>query len=285
MAWEKRFSLPKFMIYCILLLVFVIMAYPFFYVLSLAIMPYDEYVKQAVHAFPSGFTTLYFEQILQDGRLVHAFQISIAKTLVGTVLNVLITIMAGYALSRPQLKYGRLLTALFIIPIFVNGGLIPAYLNIRGLGLLNTFWALILPGLVSPFLLIITRTFFMEYPQELIESAIIDGATQLGVFLRVIVPTSTPIIATLAMLYGVGHWNDYFWPSIVVQADLHPASVILQNMVNNRQVLQGIGQGMQLASQSYIAAIAALLIIPVLVIYPFLQRYVVKGILLGSVKG
>jgi putative aldouronate transport system permease protein len=183
------------------------------------------------------------------------------------------------------LKFGRLLTFLFIAPVFLQSGLIPAYLNIRSLGLLNSFWALILPGVISPFYILITRTFFVDYPQELIEAATIDGATEFGIFWRVVWPTSIPIIATLAMLYGVGHWNEYFWSSILVQADLHPASVLLQDMVSNRSVLQGLGLGVQMAPQSFVAAVAALLIIPMLIVYPFLQRYVVQGILVGSVKG
>ena len=172
--------------------------------------------------------------------------------------------MAGYALSRPQLRYGKLLTALFIIPIFVGGGLIPTYLNIRNLGLLNTFWALVLPTAVSPFYLLIVRSHFVDYPQELVEAATIDGARPFGVFWRVVWPTSTPIIATMAMLYGVAQWNEYFWPSILVQQNLQPASVLLQNMVTNRSVLLGLGVGIQMAPQSFIAAVAAVLIIPVL---------------------
>lgn len=285
MPWERRFSLPKLFIYLVLIVVFIVTAYPFFYVLFLSVMPYENYVQQAIHALPSGFTPLYYEQILGDSRLVNAFAVSIVKTVAGTILNVVVTTMAGYALSRPRLKFGRLLTVLFVAPIFLNAGLIPGYLNIRSLGLLNTFWALILPGIVSPFYVLVTRTFFLNYPQEIIESAVIDGASPFTIFWRVIWPTSVPIIATLAMLYGVGHWNEYFWPSIVVQQNLHPASVILQNMAQNRSVLQGLGQGIQMAPQSFIAAVAALLIIPVMVIYPFLQRYVVRGILVGSVKG
>jgi putative aldouronate transport system permease protein len=285
MSWERRFNPAKTSIYLVLMVVFIVSAYPFFYVLFLSVMPYENYVQQAIHALPSGFTTTYYQQILADSRLVNAFTVSIAKTLVGTALNVVVTTMAGYALSRPRLKFGRLLAVLFVAPIFLNAGLIPGYLNIRALGLLNTFWALILPGMVSPFYVLITRTFFQGYPQEIIESATIDGAHQFVIFWRVVWPTSIPIIATLAMLYGVGHWNEYFWPSILVQQNLHPASVVLQNMAQNRSVLQGLGQGIQMAPQSFIAAVAALLIIPVMVVYPFLQRYVVRGILVGSVKG
>ncbi len=282
---NKRFEAADGAILAVLLLVFLITAYPFFYVLSLSVMPYEEYVKRAIHALPAGFTLLYFQQILGNASLVSAFGVSLAKTLVGTTISVVVTVMAGYALSRPQLRYGKLLTALFIIPIFVGGGLIPTYLNIRNLGLLNTFWALVLPTAVSPFYLLIVRSHFVDYPQELIEAATIDGARPFSVFWRVVWPTSTPIIATMAMLYGVAQWNEYFWPSILVQQNLQPASVLLQNMVTNRSVLLGLGVGIQMAPQSFIAAVAAVLIIPVLVVYPFLQRYVVTGILVGSVKG
>lgn len=282
---NKRFEAADGAILAVLLLVFFITAYPFFYVLSLSVMPYEEYVKRAIHALPAGFTLLYFQQILGNASLVSAFGVSLAKTLVGTTISVIVTVMAGYALSRPQLRYGKLLTALFIIPIFVGGGLIPTYLNIRNLGLLNTFWALVLPTAVSPFYLLIVRSHFVDYPQELVEAATIDGARPFSVFWRVVWPTSTPIIATMAMLYGVAQWNEYFWPSILVQQNLQPASVLLQNMVTNRSVLLGLGVGIQMAPQSFIAAVAAVLIIPVLVVYPFLQRYVVTGILVGSVKG
>lgn len=282
---NKRFEAADGAILAVLLVVFFITAYPFFYVLSLSVMPYEEYVKRAIHALPAGFTLLYFQQILGNASLVSAFGVSLAKTLVGTAISVVVTVMAGYALSRPQLRHGKLLTALFIIPIFVGGGLIPTYLNIRNLGLLNTFWALVLPTAVSPFYLLIVRSHFVDYPQELVEAATIDGARPFSVFWRVVWPTSTPIIATMAMLYGVAQWNEYFWPSILVQQNLQPASVLLQNMVTNRSVLLGLGVGIQMAPQSFIAAVAAVLIIPVLVVYPFLQRYVVTGILVGSVKG
>ena len=282
---NKRFEPADGAILAVLLMVLLVTAYPFFYVLSLSVMPYEEYVKRAIHALPAGFTLLYFQQILGNASLVSAFGVSVAKTLVGTTISVVVTVMAGYALSRPQLRYGKLLTALFIIPIFVGGGLIPTYLNIRNLGLLNTFWALVLPTAVSPFYLLIVRSHFVDYPQELIEAATIDGARPFSVFWRVVWPTSTPIIATMAMLYGVAQWNEYFWPSILVQQNLQPASVLLQNMVTNRSVLLGLGVGIQMAPQSFIAAVAAVLIIPVLVVYPFLQRYVVTGILVGSVKG
>jgi putative aldouronate transport system permease protein len=259
-------------------------AYPFFFVLSLSVMPYEEYIKRAVHLWPAGFTTSYYEAVLGDPRLVRAFGISIAKTLVGTALNVVVTTMAAYALSR-QLRLRRFLVVLFLIPMFIGGGLIPYYLVIRALGLLNTFWALVLPGLVAPYLMFVVRTYFQGYPNEIVESALIDGAGHWTIFWRIVWPTSTPIIATIALLYGTGHWNDFFWPNFLVQSDLHPASVVLQNVTANRIQLARLGLVTDLTPQSLVAAVASVLIIPVLVIYPLLQRYVVQGILIGSLKG
>ncbi len=284
-GWRKDLTVGQLAIMLVLVLVFLVAAYPFFYVLSLAFMPYENYVSQPIHYGPSGFTTLYFQELFRDPRLINAFQISIARTVVGTSLNVVATMMAGYALSRPKLKYGRLLTFLFLVPMFFNGGIIPYFLTIRAVGLLNTFWALVLPNLVSPFFLFIVRSYYVSYPQEIIEAATMDGASQIGTYWRVVWPTSLPMIATIAFLYGTGHWNEYFWAGILVRPELHPAPVLLNSIMNTRSMLQGLGLGTQLTPQSFIAAVAATLIIPVLFVYPFLQRFVVRGILVGSVKG
>ena len=218
--------------------------------------------------------------------LAHAFGISVLKTLVGTTLSVLVTTLAGWALSRPSLKAGGFLTFLFIVPMFVNGGLIPFFLVIRGLGLLDTFWALVLPGAVASFNLLVVRTYFRSYPQEILDAARVDGAGPLTTFWRIVWPTSTPIIATIALLYGVGQWNDYFWPSILVGPDLQPAQVLLQNMASSRAVLSQISSaGLQAAPQSLVAAVAFVMVVPILVVYPFVQRFVVRGIMIGSIKG
>jgi putative aldouronate transport system permease protein len=283
--WRRTWTAGHIAIWAVLAALFLLMAYPFFYILSLAVMPYSEYVKRPIHAWPAGFTLAYFEQILSDPRLVNAYRISVAKTLVGTALNVVATTMAAYALSRPRLKWRRALTIFFLVPMFFGGGLIPYYLTIRATGMLNTFWALVIPGLVAPFLFFMVRASFFEYPEEVIEAAVVDGASQWGVFWRIVWPTSTPVIATITLLYGTGHWNDFFWPSILVQQNLHPAIVVLQQITSNRSMLQGLGLGQQFAQPSYIAAMAAIVIIPILVVYPFLQRYLIRGIMIGSLKG
>lgn len=277
--------LPDILIYLVLAIVFILAFYPFFYVFSLSLMPYEEYIRRAVHVWPAGFTLTYFIEILKDPRLVSAFGISIIKTVMGTILSVFVTTSAGYALSRPNLRFARPLTFLFLVPMFFSGGLIPYFLVVRSVGILNTFWALIIPGIIGSFQFFMVRSTFLEYPQEVIEAATIDGANPFEIFWQIVWPTSTPILATIALLYGTGHWNDYFWPSILVPQNLQPATVILQNIVSNRSMLQGLGLGTQLTPQSFIAAVAVILIIPVLLVYPLLQRYVVKGIMIGSIKG
>ena len=284
-SWRRKFSFGRLVIYLILILVFLVAFYPFFYALSLSVMPYENFVSQSVHAWPSGFTLLYFREILREPGLARGFQISILRTLAGTALNVVATTMAGYALSRRQLKYGRFLTFLFLVPMFFQGGIIPYFLTVRAARMLNTFWALIIPGLVGSLWLFTTRAYYLEFPEEIIESAVIDGAGHFRIFWSVIWPTSTPIIATIALMYGTGHWNEFFWSRVLVNKSLWPATAHLFNIMQTREILRGFGAGIQLQEQSYIAAVAAMLIIPMLVVYPLLQRYVVKGIMIGAIKG
>jgi putative aldouronate transport system permease protein len=281
---KRKFTFTQLVIIAVLLVIFVVAAYPFFYVLSLSVMPYENFLRERFHIGPSGFTLAYFEQLFRDTRLARAFVISILRTVSGTSLSVVTTMMAAYALSRPGLKYSRLLTALFLIPLFFNPGIIPYFLTIRGLGLLNTFWALILPRMVSPFFLFVVLAYYRGYPQEIIEAATIDGASIFGIFWRVVWPTSLPMIATMTLLYGTQHWNEYFWSGVLVQQNLHPLPVVLNSILNDQRFLQELGLGLQLTPESFIAAVSATLIIPVLIIYPFLQRFVVTGLLVGSVK-
>ena len=283
--WIRTLTAGQLAVLVVIFAIFVIEAYPFFYILSLAVMPYNNYVREAIHAWPSGFSLQYFQSIFADSALVSSFEISVLKTIVGTTLNVVATTMAGYALSRPGLKLRRPLTLLFLIPLFLNAGIIPFFLVIRTLGLLNTFWALVLPNMVAPFFLFMARAQFAAYPQEVIEAAHVDGAGHFGIFWRIVWPTSLPIISTLTLLYGISQWNEYFWPSFLVQSNLYPAAVTLYNFITSANVLSSFGLGQQMPPQSLFAAMAAIMIIPVLIVYPILQRFLIKGLLIGAIKG
>jgi putative aldouronate transport system permease protein len=282
--WANRFSFGSLLVNVILLLIFVITFYPFFYVLFLSVMPYANYIKQPVHVLPDGFTLIYFQDILKRPEMMTAFGVSILRTLIGTTLSVVITCMAGYALSRRTVKWARFLSFIFLIPMFFNAGLIPYYLVITAVGLKGTFGALILPSLVLPMWMYIARSAFAEYPREIIECATLDGAGQFTIFWKIVWPTSFPIFATLAVMYGTYYWNEYFFARIVVGQDLWPATAHLYNLAQMRTIQSQLGVGVQMIDQSYMAAIAALLIIPVLVIYPLLQKYVIAGVMVGAVK-
>ena len=285
--FKAQFNLGDVFIYLVLALVVLATAYPFFYVFSLSVMPYKNYLQQPVHLGPSGFTLAYYQQILLNPSLMRSFGISILKTVVGTILNVTATLTAAWALSRKELPMARAITIFIFIPLYIGGGLIPYFLVINSLGLLNTFWALVVPSFVDPFLLLIARAYFLGFPQELIDAALVDGAGHLRIFASLVWPTSWPIIATLMTLYGIGHWNSYFWPSILVQSNLQPAIVLLQGIVASERAQTALGLNITKqagAYQSFVAAMTVLLVIPMLAVYPFTQRYLVKGIMLGAVK-
>lgn len=284
-VWLRRLTLADGLIYLLLAIVFVVMFYPFFYVLFLAVMPYENFVREPVHLLPSGFTLAYFSEVFRQPGLARGFVVSLLRTLIGGGLAVVVTTMAGYALSRRQLPFGRVLTFLFLIPMFFHGGIIPYFLTVRSTGLLYTFAALIVPFLVIPLWLFVTRAYFLDYPEAIIESAVLDGAGDFRIFWSLVWPTSTPLLATLAVMYGTFFWNEYFWSRILTQTDLWPATAHLYNIIQTRNMLEGLGTSAQLTQQSFIAAVAAMLIIPVLVVYPLLQRFVIKGMMLGSIKG
>lgn len=281
----SRIDLGLFLIYGVLLIVFVLTFYPFFYELFLSIMPYESYISTPVHILPRGFTFLNYRRILEHPDLLRAFSISILRVLIGTPLNVIFTMMCAYGLSRPELKYRNFLSILFLIPLYFNAGMIPYYLTIRSYKLMNTFWVLILPGLVTPMWFFVAKAGLTKYPKEIIEAALVDGAGHWRIFWSIVMPNNIPIVSTLAMMYGIGHWNEYFWTRILVNRDLWTAPVYLYSLLNAHSVIQGLGLGVRIEPQTFLATIASLLIIPVLIVYPLLQRYIISGLTVGAIKG
>lgn len=281
----RHFSMGGVVINALLGVVLVLTAYPFLYALFLSVMPYNKFVSSSLHFLPNGFTLTYFAQILQNAKLPKAFLMSLIRVATGTTLNVTCTLLAAFAASRAHLRGRRFLGILFIIPMFFGAGLIPYYLTIRAYGLINNFWVLILPGLVSPMWFFVARAALVDYPQDIIEATFIDGAGYFRIFWQIVWPTNLPIIATLAMMYGIGHWNEYFWTRILVNQNLWTAPVFLYSMLNETEMVRNLGLNIQMAPESFTAAVACSLIIPVLLIYPFVQKFVIKGLVLGAVKG
>lgn len=276
-------------------IVLVVILYPLYFVVIASISDPSAVNTGQVLFWPKDITLEGYKAIMEHEALIRGFMNSVKYTFVGTIVNVVLTITAGYALSRKDLV-GRDKIMMFILfTMFFSGGLIPTYLLVRNLGLIDTMWAVILPGAVSAYNLIIVRTFFQSnISQSLLEAAKIDGATNFQFFFKIAIPLSAPIIAVMILFHAVGHWNQYFDALIYLRnTALHPLQLVLRDILVLEQtkeimeqgaMIDGMQQQQQLADLiKYGVVVVASL--PMLVIYPFVQKHFVKGVMIGSVKG
>ncbi|WP_409340267.1 carbohydrate ABC transporter permease [Paenibacillus sp. MBLB4367] len=283
---EKLFSLAN----SIMLSTFALLAVtPFVHVLALSFSSYRAIMTGEVVFWPVEWTLHAYREVLGDDAFVNATVVSVERTLLGTAVNVTLTCLLAYPLSKSYI-YGRQ-TVLFMLAftLIFGGGMIPTYLVVKETGLLNSFWAYIIPSALSAFNVIIMKNFFQSVPNELEESARIDGCGNLGILLRIVVPLSMPAIATIALFHGVGHWNAFFDAVLYVNdKKLYPLQVYLRNLIQLNDTQIHLTDGLErqmLAMESLKSAALICSTIPILLVYPFLQKYFVKGIMLGSVKG
>jgi len=265
----------------------IITLYPFIYTISMSVSDPVAVMRNQVSLLPIGFHLDSYFKIITDNRVWQAYYNTLWYTLVGTSLNLVLTIMGGYALSRRGFRAGRFMMVMITIPMFFGGGMVPNFVLINTLGLYNTRWAIVLPGAVSSWNLIITRTFFHStIPDSIPEAAKIEGANDIQIFTRVIIPISGAIIALITLFAAVSFWNLYF-PAILYTYDIkfHPMTVFLRNII-----LMGGGDWgdssevaiMNSIQFKYTSIIISIL--PIICIYPFLQKYFIKGIMIGSIK-
>lgn len=278
-----------------LFIVLVIVLYPLIYIVSASISDPAAVNQGRMWLYPIGVTLEGYVRVFQNSDIWMGYRNTVFYTLLGVTINLLLTLPAGYALSRPDFVGRNIFTWLIVFTLFFSGGLIPTYLLVRDLGLLNTVWAMVLPNAVAAFNIIICRTFFqVTIPRELQDAAEIDGCSITAFFLRIVLPLSKPLIAVMALFYGVGHWNAYFNALIYLSdRDLYPLQLILReilvvNEMSTEMLSTSTAQAQ--AEQARIAeiikyAVMIVAALPVIVIYPFLQRYFVKGVLIGSIKG
>lgn len=281
-------------VYILCFLVFVIIAYPLYFVVIASISDANLVALGEVTLYPKGLSTFAYQKIFEDARIWIGYRNTIFYSVVGTLVNLLLTLPAAYALSRKELPFRRMLMFYFIFVMYFGGGLIPTYLLIKRLGLENTPWVFIIPFSVNVFNLIVTRTYFeSSIPNELYEAAIIDGCSHFKYFLKVVLPLSKPVISVIGLYYFVGHWNDFFTGLIYIRdKNLVPLQLVLRDiLISNLVFKEGVGMGGEAGgyAQRYADAIKYALIIvsslPVLVIYPFLQKYFEKGVMIGAIKG
>lgn len=265
--------------------------FPFAYVLSYSLMPYEEYLANPTRLIPSSISFAAYQRMLSFPLVYSGFRNSVFITVVGTAINVSLLVLSAYPLSKRDLKGRNLILTLILITMFFDGGIIPNYYLVRSVGLINTLWALIIPTAISAWNLMLMKNFVANIPDSLEESAVMDGANAFQVLLRIIVPLSTPAIATFTLFHAVMHWNAYFHSVIYIsKRSLWPIMLVLREMIVEETVgLEDAGN--IVVENQYVAlfttkmAIIVIAMTPIIVVYPFLQRYFVKGLLIGSVKG
>jgi putative aldouronate transport system permease protein len=287
---DRLFSLAT---YLVLALFLVVLLYPLIYIVSASFSSGTAVVSGRVWLWPVDLSLDGYRAVFRDHAVVSGFLNSLFYTVVGTAVNVALTLLAAYPLARKDL-YGRgVFIFLFVLPLLFNGGLIPTYLVVKDVGLLNTRWALIIPTALAVWNVIITRTYFqITIPDELLEAAQLDGANDFAFFFRIVLPLSGPIIAVNALFYAVGHWNEYFNALLyLTNQSLFPLQLVLREILVQNQIDLTMMADVQqyLARQNLAALLKYSLIVvasvPMLAVYPFVQKYFVKGIMIGSLKG
>ncbi len=288
---EKVFSVFN---YIFLSIICFTMLYPLLYTFSMSVSTKYAADMPGFHVLPMWGQTTWdpFRLLFKNQEIWRAYGMTIARTLVGTVLAVFVTIFYGYALSRPNLIWKKFFTTFIVITMLFNGGQIPNYLNIRSLGLIDSFWVYVLPLLISAYNVVVSKSFFAGIPESLNESAKIDGAGEFRTFFQIIMPLSKPIIMTLALWIAVAHWNSWMDSllyindnkKIVVQ--LYLQRIINEGATNKVTDLGATEESKQnLTADTVKSAAIMVTVIPILCFYPFVQKYFIKGVTLGAVKG
>lgn len=290
---EKIFQWINYLFLSLLSFFFI---YPFWRITALSLNEGYDASKGGIHFWPRYFTFDNYRAIFARSDIIDAYMITISRTLIGATLSILLISLMAYGLSKNRLRGRNVINIMLIITLFFSGGLIPTYLLYKSLDLLNSFWVYVIPSLYGASTVFIFRSFFRALPVELEESANIDGANDLTVYMRIVFPLSLPIFATMGLFAAVGHWNDYMTATLfVTKQDMIPLQSLLMKILDlNRTSQPGASFGMvDLASetkrtvtaQSIKMATLVVVVLPIMCVYPFLQRFFVKGVIIGSLKG
>ena len=270
----------------IMLLIGLIMLYPFWYILVGSVSSVEHIYSGRFLLWPDEFRTDAYTFMLKNKNVAASFLNSLFVTSIGTIISMTLSYMGAYVLSKRYLPARKILTIFLVFTMLFSGGLIPLYLLVNKIGLINRIWALILPTCLSTYYIIIMRNFLMTIPETLDEAAEIDGAGQLKIMMRIYLPLSAPILATVILFYAVGYWNSFFYATIFLNDSQYwTLQVLLRELVlmSNAAALDS-ASGTVLTENAKMALII-ITSVPIIIVYPFLQRYFVKGMLVGSVKG
>lgn len=263
--------------------------YPFIYILNISLTPIDAYLNRGISLFPTSVSLDAYAHIFRNESIFLSYRSTLIITIGGTLVNLTLTILCAYVMSKTTLKGYRFFINMIIFTMYFKGGLIPSYMLMRSLGLTDTYFSVILTGAISTYNMLVLRSFFINLPESLEEAAIIDGASEPYVLFRVVLPISMPAISTIGLFYAVGHWNAYFTPMIYLNdRKMWPLQVILREILfESAESLRSAGEAEILPSAigpQLKMATVIVTVIPILLVYPFLQRYFVKGVMIGAVK-
>jgi len=262
--------------------------YPLWYIIVASISTAEGYYSDAYHIIPKSFTLDNFKYIILDKTVFRAFFVSLKTTVIGTIASIFLTAMAGYCFSKQSLPGMGIMFKLTLVTMYFSGGMVPSYLLISTLQLKNTIASLILPGVIGTFNMILAKNYFESIPESLEEAAHIDGASAFGVFVKIIIPLSKPILATLVLFYAVGYWNSYMNAMLyMTDSKMFTLPVVLKNILDSakKDSMEQLAASQSSFREGMNMATVLVSLIPILIIYPFLQRYFVKGIMIGAVKG
>lgn len=282
--WKDRVYLA--LVYIALIALCVSVIFPLLYVVSVSLTPYSEVLKHGGFlVIPRNITFAAYKAFLNDGMVPYAYGVTVFITVVGTFINLVLTSLMAYPLTKKYLPGRNIFLLLIVFTTLFGAGMIPMYLIVKATGLLNSVWAMIVPGAIGSFNLLVMKSFFESLPESLDEAARIDGAGETSILVRIVLPLSLPIMATIGLFYAVGHWNEFFAALIYISdRRLHPLQVMLQGILNKGKVAE-LNVEETLPTITLQMAAVVLTALPIVVVYPFIQKHFTKGVLLGSVKG
>lgn len=280
--------------YALITLVVLTMVVPLINIIATSFSGERAVLSGEVFLWPVDFTTETYKQVFFNSPLMRGMRNTLTVTFVGTALNMVMTLCAAYPLSKPRLQGRTFFLLMITLTMILNAGIVPNFLLVKDLGLMNSFWAIWLPGVISTYNMIVMKTFLQSLPPSLEESAMIDGANDMTVLIRIILPLSLPSLATITLFYAVGHWNSYFNVMLYIsKSNLKTLQLVLRDLINNSSVTDMLLNAsrdssdfqVRVTQESIKAASIVIATLPIMCVYPFLQKYFVKGVMIGSVKG
>lgn len=274
-------------------MIVVVMIFPLLHVVSVSLSEGKEVLKGGIFLYPKGWNVSAYATVFKDPLLIRSFGNAIVYSVLHMLFTLVFTSLTAYPLSVPNYRLKTFTTIFLVITMFISGGMIPTYLLIKNLGMINTVWAMTLPFCVAAYNVVLFRTFFQGIPSELREAAMLDGASELRILFQIVLPLSKAILATIALFSIVGKWNDWFSALIyLTKEDLYPVQMILRKVLYSVSSIQNLDPETramfgrtEITPQSIQMAVVVIVVTPILCIYPFLQKYFVKGVFIGTIKG